>query len=89
MAGCIAARDFGEFAEMGDELLRTVSISLGVRREQLTPEASFRDDLRIPPGELEALLEELRGDYGIFIDSKEIKKVGDILRLIRVEQDPG
>jgi hypothetical protein len=32
---------------------------------------------------------ELRGDYGIFIDSKEIKKVGDILRLIRVEQDPG
>ncbi len=61
--------------------------SLGVRREKLTPDTSFQEDLRVPPGELEAFFNELRERYDISIDSKKIKEVGDILGLIRLEPD--
>ena len=87
LASCIAVRDSKDFEKQSEELMTLVARSLGLRREKLTLDARFQDDLRVPPGELDALLDELQERYEIVIDSKKIKRVGDILGLIRVEKN--
>lgn len=87
LASCITVQDSRDFEGKCEELMTMVARSLGVRREKLTSDARFQDDLRVPPGELNTLLDELQERYGIVINPKNIRSVGDILDLIRVKNE--
>lgn len=88
-AGSIPGEVVVSSAEEHDEhreVLISMSVrSLGIPRESLQPGAHFRDDLRIPPGELDRLLDELQEHFGITIDRTRIERFGDLLDIIQRE----
>ena len=69
-----------------EEISEIVSQYLGVRIDRLKPDLCFVDDLRVPPGELELLLERIEGHFGIMIHRKNTLTFGDLLVLVKVRQ---
>ena len=69
-----------------EEISQFVSQYLGERRDRLKPELRFVDDLRVPPGELELLLERIEEHFGIMIHRKNTLTFGDLLALVKVRQ---
>jgi hypothetical protein len=56
--------------------------SLGIRRDPLKSGTHFTADLRVPPGEFHTFLEDVQDEFGVLIESRKIRTVGDLLNLI-------
>ncbi|CCQ92367.1 acyl carrier protein [[Clostridium] ultunense Esp] len=78
---------------MSDELFGKIqdiiADRLGVEKEKVTPEASFKDDLGADSLDLVELVMELEDEFDMEIsdeDAEKIATVGDVLEYIRSHQ---
>jgi acyl carrier protein len=69
-----------------ERLRRIISEQLGVDESQVTPEASFEEDLNADSLDLVELIMSLEEEFGIEIseeDAEKIKTVGDAAQYIK------
>lgn len=50
--------------------------------ERLRPDVNFVDDLRVPPGEMHGVFDELEERYGVMIPRDRIRTCGDLLSVL-------
>ena len=74
----------GEAQARKEEISQFVSQHIGQKRNRLKPDLSFVNDLRVPPGELELLIERIEEHFGLSIHNKSILTFGDLLALVKV-----
>ena len=65
-----------------EELMHFIAMSLETRRSKLSAETRFEDDLRVPPGEMESLMEEIGDHFGISIEPIGVRTIGDLFSQI-------
>ena len=69
-----------------DEVLNTIASKLNVKKDRLTPNASFKDDLGADSLELADLIMELEDNFDIKIseeDGEKLLTVGDAIEYIK------
>lgn len=69
-----------------EEISRLVSQFLSKKPDRLKLDLSFEDDLRVPPGELHVMLDQIEEHYRITIHHKNIRTFGDLLAVVEVHQ---
>lgn len=70
-----------------EELMRFIAMSLETERNKLSAETRFQDDLRVPPGEMEVLMEEIGDHFGISIEPIGVRTIGDLFSQICPDSD--
>lgn len=71
-----------EIAPLRDKILQAICEKLAVNREQLTPTASFLEDVGADSLDRVELIMELEGELGVTIPDDELEKiktVGDVI----------
>lgn len=72
--------------ELFEKIQEMIAERLGVEKAEVTPEASFKDDLGADSLDLVELVMELEDEFDMEIsdeDAEKIAKVGDVLEYIR------
>lgn len=76
-------------ADVLERVKKIVVERLGVKEEDVTPEASFKDDLDADSLDIVELVMELEDEFGLEIsdeDSEKIQTVGDVVDYIQSHQ---
>lgn len=78
----VSAEEAMEASPYREELMHFIAMSLETRRSKLSAETRFEDDLRVPPGEMESLMEEIGDHFGISIEPIGVRTIGDLFSQI-------
>ena len=73
-----------EFDACREELMLMMAQAAGVGRNELVSDLRFEDDLRMPPVELDCLLEDVQERFGIVLDTASMVSVGDLLDVVEL-----
>ena len=70
---------------MFDKIKELIVDSLGIEEDQITMEASFKEDLKVDSLDLFEMVMSLEDEFGVVIPTEELEKmvtVGDVVNYI-------
>ena len=75
---------------MFDKIKELIVDSLGIEEDQITMEASFKEDLKVDSPDLFEMVMSLEDEFGVEIPTEELEKmvtVGDVVNYIEEHKE--